>query len=41
MGWDGNFNGAQAQTGVYAYYITYKNVYNELKTVKGNVTLVR
>lgn len=41
VGWDGNFNGAQAQTGVYAYYITYKNVYNELKTVKGNVTLVR
>jgi gliding motility-associated-like protein len=41
VGWDGNFNGAQAQTGVYAYYITFKNVYNEPKEYKGNVTLVR
>lgn len=40
-GWDGNFNGSQAQTGVYAYFISYKNLYNELKTIKGNVTLVR
>jgi len=40
-GWDGNFNGSQAQTGVYAYFISYKNVFNELKTIKGNVTLVR
>jgi gliding motility-associated-like protein len=41
MGWDGNFNGAQAQTGVYAYHITFNNVYNEPKEYKGNVTLVR
>ncbi|MGZ3919980.1 MAG: CotH kinase family protein [Bacteroidia bacterium] len=40
-GWDGNFDGKQAQTGVYAYVITYKNVYNESKIKKGNVTLVR
>ena len=40
-GWDGNFNGAQAQTGVYAYHITFNNVYNEPKEYKGNVTLVR
>jgi len=41
FGWDGNFEGQPAQTGVYAYVITYKNVYNEAKIKKGNVTLVR
>ncbi len=41
IGWDGNFDNKQAQTGVYAYVITYKNVYNESKIKKGNVTLVR
>ncbi|MBL7917657.1 MAG: gliding motility-associated C-terminal domain-containing protein, partial [Bacteroidia bacterium] len=41
VGWNGNFNGAQAQPGVYAYYITYKNLFGEDKVVKGNVTLVR
>ncbi len=41
IGWDGNFNGAQAQTGVYAYHITFSNVFNEPKEYKGNVTLVR
>ncbi len=41
VGWDGNFNGQQAQTGVYAYYITYKNIQGELKSIKGNVTLIR
>jgi gliding motility-associated-like protein len=41
QGWDGNFNGAQAQTGVYAYFITYKDIYGEVRTYKGNVTLVR
>lgn len=41
VGWDGNYNGSQAQTGVYAYYITYKNIFNEVKNIKGNVTLVR
>lgn len=40
-GWDGNFKGTQALTGVYAYVITYKNVFGESKVVKGNVTLTR
>jgi gliding motility-associated-like protein len=40
-GWDGYFEGKQSQTGVYAYMITYKNVFNESKIKKGNVTLVR
>jgi len=40
-GWDGIFNGQPAQTGVYAWIITYKNIYNEAKLAKGNVTLVR
>lgn len=40
-GWDGNFNGQQAVTGVYAYVISYKNVYGEAKLLKGNVTLLR
>ena len=40
-GWDGNWNGAQAQTGVYAYHITFKNLFNEAIEYKGNVTLVR
>lgn len=41
MGWDGKFKSQDAQTGVYAYIINYKNIYNELKMVKGNVTLTR
>ncbi|WP_317898328.1 CotH kinase family protein [Aurantibacillus circumpalustris] len=41
VGWDGRFRGDQAQTGVYAYFITYKNIYNEEKLLKGNVTLTR
>ncbi len=41
VGWDGNFNGQPAITGVYAYLITYKNIYNEPKILKSNVTLVR
>lgn len=40
-GWDGTHNGVQAQTGVYAYILKYKNVSNEYKVVKGNVTLIR
>jgi gliding motility-associated-like protein len=40
-GWDGSFKGQPAITGVYAYVITYKNIYNESKMLKGNVTLVR
>lgn len=41
FGWDGTHNGTQAQTGVYAYILKYKNVLNEYKVVKGNVTLIR
>ncbi|MBL7920313.1 MAG: gliding motility-associated C-terminal domain-containing protein [Bacteroidia bacterium] len=41
LGWDGNFKGQPSITGVYAYVITYKNIYNESKMLKGNVTLVR
>lgn len=41
LGWDGNYNGQLAQTGVYAYLLTYKNVLGEDKIVKGNVTLIR
>ncbi len=41
-GWTGfDPDGKQSQTGVYAYLISYKNVYNESKIKKGNVTLVR
>jgi gliding motility-associated-like protein len=40
-GWDGGYKGEPAQTGVYAYFIKYKNIYNEPKILKGNVTLVR
>lgn len=41
VGWDGYYSGQQAITGVYAYLITYKNIFNEPKILKGNVTLVR
>lgn len=40
-GWDGKFRGQDALTGVYAYMISYRNIYNESKMVKGNVTLTR
>ncbi|MBA4240203.1 MAG: hypothetical protein C0448_05730 [Sphingobacteriaceae bacterium] len=40
-GWDGNFNGTPAQTGVYAYRVYYTNAINEEKVIKGNVTLIR
>jgi len=40
-GWDGNFKGQPAITGVYAYVISYKNYYNESKILKGNLTLLR
>ena len=41
QGWDGNFKGQPAVTGVYAYVISYKNAYGENKLLKGNVTLTR
>jgi gliding motility-associated-like protein len=40
-GWDGNFQGAPAQTGVYAYLVSYTTSANEEKVIKGNVTLIR
>ena len=40
-GWDGNFQGTPAQTGVYAYLVKYTTTGNEEKVIKGNVTLVR
>jgi gliding motility-associated-like protein len=40
-GWDGNYKGQQAVTGVYAYVISYKNIYGETKFLKGNITLTR
>ena len=40
-GWDGNYQGTNAQTGVYAYLLKYTNTANESKLIKGNVTLIR
>lgn len=40
-GWDGTHKGVPAQTGVYAYMLKYKNIENESKIVKGNITLIR
>jgi gliding motility-associated-like protein len=40
-GWDGSYHGSEALTGVYAYVITYTNIYGEPKVVKGNITLTR
>jgi gliding motility-associated-like protein len=41
VGWDGNYKGQPAITGVYAYVISYTNTFGERKIVKGNVTLTR
>lgn len=41
LGWDGNFKGQFAQTGVYAYMLTYKSIEGVSKIIKGNVTLIR
>lgn len=40
-GWDGNFNGTPAHTGVYAYLIKFTSVEGDKKRSKGNVTLLR
>jgi gliding motility-associated-like protein len=40
-GWDGKYKGQDAQTGVYAYLITYRDIYNKEQVVRGNVTLTR
>jgi gliding motility-associated-like protein len=41
QGWDGNYKGTQAITGVYAYVIKYKDPEGESKVFSGNVTLTR
>jgi len=41
QGWDGTYNGQQSPTGVYAYIITYNDIYGQQKQAKGNVTLTR
>lgn len=40
-GWDGYFEGTEAQTGVYAYLISYTQKGGPQKVSKGNVTLLR
>ncbi len=40
-GWDGNYKGSQAQTGVYAYRVAYVDGSNVERVAKGNVTLIR
>ena len=41
-GWDGNYQGSPAQTGVYAYVVNYVTTAEvEEKVIKGNVTLIR
>lgn len=40
-GWDGNFNGVPAHTGVYAYLIKFTTFEGDMKRSKGNVTLLR
>ena len=40
-GWDGSFEGAQSPNGVYIYVISYNNFGSALKTVAGNITLIR
>jgi gliding motility-associated-like protein len=41
VGWDGNYKGSNAVTGVYAFVISYKSISGEYKVEKGNVTLTR
>lgn len=40
-GWDGNYKGTPAQTGVYAYLVNYVKADGDEKVIKGNVTLIR
>ncbi|MBK6929651.1 MAG: gliding motility-associated C-terminal domain-containing protein [Saprospirales bacterium] len=41
QGWEGQFNGEPAVSDVYAWYATFKTPEGELKTMKGDVTLLR
>jgi gliding motility-associated-like protein len=40
-GWDGYYQGTEAQTGVYAYLLKYTMYNGEEKMQKGNITLIR
>jgi len=40
-GWDGNFNGGKAPTGVYIYIISAEGIDNKFITLHGNLTLMR
>jgi gliding motility-associated-like protein len=39
--WDGTYKGKEVEPGVYAYVARYKNILNEEKVTKGNITLIR
>lgn len=41
MGWDGSYQGKEAQTGVYAYFIIYKNSKGNKVKTKGTLNLIR
>ena len=42
QGWDGYFKGRPAETGVYMYYLDYKDIYSGNRIqLKGDVTLIR
>jgi gliding motility-associated-like protein len=41
QGWDGNYKGVPAHTGVYAYLIKFTTFEGDKKRTKGNVTLLR
>lgn len=41
QGWDGTFNGAKAQAGVYPYTIEVEMITGVIRRVRGNVTLIR
>ncbi len=40
-GWDGSYNGAPQETGVFSYHVTVIQNDGNSKTYKGNVTLIR
>ena len=39
--WDGDYNGGQAMSGVYVYYLRYIDVNGQAEIVSGDVTLIR
>ncbi len=40
-GWNGHANGRPAPGGTYTYFITYYDLYNNLQTLRGTITLIR